>query len=219
MKEKQISESFVLAVLLALVGGFLDAYTYVCRDQVFANAQTGNIVRVGMTFAYGDYLKTVRYFIPIVAFSLGVMLTMYIRDYCLHKTWLHWRQIILLIEVIVIFIVGWIPISQLNIVVNIMISFICAMQAECFRKVLGKPFSSTMCTGNLRSGTENFYLAIRYQDKVARKRCIHYCLIILFFISGAALGVWVTDLMVEKAIFICVFPMLIAFCMMFKKAY
>lgn len=36
MKEmKQMSESFMVAVVLATVGGFLDAYTYVCRDQVF----------------------------------------------------------------------------------------------------------------------------------------------------------------------------------------
>ena len=41
--KKHISESFRLAAVLALVGGFLDAYTYICRGQVFSNAQTGNI--------------------------------------------------------------------------------------------------------------------------------------------------------------------------------
>ena len=102
--------------------------------------QTGNVVRVGMTFANGEYLKTVRYFIPIIAFCLGIMLTMFIRHYFLNKTYFHWRQIILFIEIIVILIVAWIPVGKFNIVVNIMISFICAMQAECFRKVLGNLF-------------------------------------------------------------------------------
>lgn len=37
-KNYQMSESFLLASLLAIVGGFLDAYSYVCRDHVFANA-------------------------------------------------------------------------------------------------------------------------------------------------------------------------------------
>ena len=78
--KREMSESFIVAILLALVGGFLDAYTYVCRDQVFANAQTGNIVKVGMTFAQGEYLKTVRYFIPIIAFCLGITLTMFIHQ-------------------------------------------------------------------------------------------------------------------------------------------
>ena len=37
-------ETFRVAAVLALVGGFLDIYTYLLRGGVFANAQTGNIV-------------------------------------------------------------------------------------------------------------------------------------------------------------------------------
>ncbi len=44
----QPSESLILGLFLAFVGGFLDAYTYVARDHVFANAQTGNIVLLGI---------------------------------------------------------------------------------------------------------------------------------------------------------------------------
>ena len=43
----QMSESLLLGVLLAVAGGFFDAYTYLCRGKVFANAQTGNIVLSG----------------------------------------------------------------------------------------------------------------------------------------------------------------------------
>lgn len=218
-KQNQISELFIIAIFLALVGGFLDAYTYVCRDQVFANAQTGNIVRMGIAIANSDYLKVLRYIIPIVAFSIGVILTMLIKDYFFDRIYFYWKQIILIIEMIVVFIVGWIPTGHLNALANIMISFICAMQAECFRKVLGKPFSSTMCTGNLRSGTEYLYQAICYRDKGAIKSCLEYVLIILFFILGAVLGVWITNIMNEKAILICILPMGITFSMMFKNIY
>ena len=40
----QTSETFLLSSLLALSGGFQDAYTYNVRDKVFSNAQTGNVV-------------------------------------------------------------------------------------------------------------------------------------------------------------------------------
>ena len=40
----QMSEAFVTSVFLALSGGFQDAYTYFTRQEVFSNAQTGNIV-------------------------------------------------------------------------------------------------------------------------------------------------------------------------------
>lgn len=38
----QMSDSFRAAVFIILSGGFQDAYTYFCRGEVFANAQTGN---------------------------------------------------------------------------------------------------------------------------------------------------------------------------------
>ena len=50
----QRSESFRAAAVLALAGGFLDAYTYLCRGQVFANAQTGNMVLLAVRLAEGN---------------------------------------------------------------------------------------------------------------------------------------------------------------------
>ncbi|OUQ74212.1 hypothetical protein B5E48_13250 [Massilimicrobiota sp. An105] len=87
-KNDQMSESFLLASLLAIVGGFLDAYSYVCRDHVFANAQTGNIVKLGMSIAQGDSFQTVKYLIPILAFFLGVFITMFLRYQCMYQKWL-----------------------------------------------------------------------------------------------------------------------------------
>ena len=49
--KRQMSDSYLIAMLLAIVGGFLDAYTYVARGGVFANAQTGNIVLFGLHLA------------------------------------------------------------------------------------------------------------------------------------------------------------------------
>ena len=68
----QMSESFVVGILLCLCGGFQDAYTYVCRDKVFANAQTGNIVLLGNHLAQQDWSGAVRYAVPILAFTAGI---------------------------------------------------------------------------------------------------------------------------------------------------
>ena len=48
-RAKQISESIELGIILALAGGFMDVYSYIGRDHVFANAQTGNILLVGVS--------------------------------------------------------------------------------------------------------------------------------------------------------------------------
>ena len=41
---RQNYELLLIAWLLALVGGYLDAYAYLAHGKVFANAQTGNVV-------------------------------------------------------------------------------------------------------------------------------------------------------------------------------
>ena len=43
-KNSQMSSSLAVGILLALAGGFMDAYSDLARGHVFANAQTGNIL-------------------------------------------------------------------------------------------------------------------------------------------------------------------------------
>ena len=52
---KQMSETIELGIVLALSGGFMDAYSYMCRDHVFANAQTGNILLFGVNLSQGNW--------------------------------------------------------------------------------------------------------------------------------------------------------------------
>ena len=49
------ADSLFMGTLLALVGGFLDAYTYITRDGVFATAQTGNTVLFAVRTASTEY--------------------------------------------------------------------------------------------------------------------------------------------------------------------
>ena len=55
MKHIQPSESLANGLLLAFAGGMMDAYTYLCRGQVFANAETGNLVLLGIQLAQRNW--------------------------------------------------------------------------------------------------------------------------------------------------------------------
>ena len=54
LRHGQMSEAFSTMVFLTLSGGLQDAYTYCVRGQVFANAQTGNIVLMSQRAFAGD---------------------------------------------------------------------------------------------------------------------------------------------------------------------
>ena len=57
----QMSDSLLTASFIILSGGLQDAYTYLCRGKVFANAQTGNIVLLSAYLFEGDTARAVRY--------------------------------------------------------------------------------------------------------------------------------------------------------------
>ena len=96
------AESFRVAALLSVTGGFLDAYTYVARDGVFANAQTGNFARLAISLANGDWLLVLRYLIPILSFIAGVSVAMWICRRTPKTGILSWQQHSLILEILLL---------------------------------------------------------------------------------------------------------------------
>ena len=47
LERTHTSDTWCVVAFLALSGGFQDAYSFLARGHVFANAQTGNIVLLG----------------------------------------------------------------------------------------------------------------------------------------------------------------------------
>lgn len=215
MRNKQTSESFRLGAMLAIAGGILDAYTYLVRGGVFANAQTGNIVLLGVRLIQGQWRLALHYLIPILAFAVGVIVAEGIRRRYRQSEGVHWRQITVGLELILLAGVAFLP-SGLDSLANVAVSFVCAVQVESFRKVNGNAFATTMCTGNLRSGTERIFLYLTTGDRDHRSRAIQYYGIILCFIAGAALGGLCAGVLDRAGVLVSLPFLLAAFILMFE---
>ena len=183
----QMSEAFITSVFLALSGGFQDAYTYFTRDEVFSNAQTGNVVLMSQHFMMGEWSEGLRYLFPLLAFAVGVFVAERIQGSFKYARKLHWRQSVLLCEMAILVFVGFLP-ENLNMAATVLVSFSCAMQVQTFRKVGGYSYASTMCIGNLRSGTAAFSLYLREKRPEQIRQALYYFGIILFFAVGAGIG-------------------------------
>ena len=214
METRQMSESFRLGAVLALAGGFLDAYTYLVRGGVFANAQTGNIVLLGVRLMEGDWAGAGHYLVPILAFAAGVLTAELVHARCGRWERLHWRQLTVAAEMILLVAVALLP-GWADSGANVLVSYVCAVQVQSFRKVAGSAFATTMCTGNLRSGTEQLVIWRQTGDANAARRARYYYGIILFFILGAALGAVCTAALGERALLITCAPLLAVFAIMF----
>ena len=206
------SESVRLGAILAIVGGFLDAYTFICRGGVFANAQTGNIVLVGVEVTKGNFGQALMAFLPILAFIIGIIVTERIKDFTfLSSTFVTGTErIILIIEIIVLFIIGFIPITVPNAFVTIPISFVSSVQIASFGKLVDSPFSTTMCTGNLRSASQAAYKAFVKKDSSSTLKTARYAIVLFCFIIGACFAGILTSQFGVKSIWFTVTALIFA---------
>ena len=146
---------------------------------------------------------------------------MYKRQECIHVKFqriqhIHWRQLVLVLEILLLLVVGFLP-TRLNLLANAMVSFSCAMQVQSFRKVNGYAFASTMCIGNIRSGTDALCAFIRTRDKNTLRKSLCYWEIILLFAIGAGIGGYGITIFGMGTIWISCMLLLIGFLMMFIK--
>ena len=190
------AERLFPVALLTLSGGLQDTYTYLRRGRVFANAQTGNIVLLGQSLFDADWNRAARYLLPVLAFALGVAAAEWLR-----VRLPHWQRRVLLWEILLLFLVGFIP-RSLDQLANALVSFSCAMQVQAFRKMEGVPFASTMCIGNLRSGMESLCAFLRTGDRQERQKARLYFFVILLFALGAEAGSLAVELLDLPAIWL-----------------
>jgi uncharacterized membrane protein YoaK (UPF0700 family) len=198
-----IHEMMLIGVCLAVVGGFLDAYTYIFRGGVFANAQTGNMVLMGIWVSKGNYIKAGFYLIPVSAFFLGIVATEYLKRRFSDSEFVNFQHITLGIETALLFSIGFLSKQVPDPVINVAVSFVCSLQVNSFRKIMGSPYATTMCTGNLRSATEQLCLFMFDKKKEALANCIRYFIIIFSFCCGAAFGAVFTWTLKGKSVWIC----------------
>ena len=216
MKNRQISESIAVGIFLALSGGFMDAYSYINRGKVFANAETGNIILMALKVCEGKFFEAVNYLIPIISFAVGVAICEIIKYRKERINMIHWRQILVLFEIFAFIVVGFLP-QEMNRVANSIISMISGIQFATFPKIRGTAMATTMCTGNLKTGTQNMYRGIKTGDKSAIEKGLYYYVCILVFILGTMVGYFAVKLMAEKAIFLAALAMINIFIIMFKE--
>lgn len=209
---KKLSESFWIGSLLSISGGIMDGYSYLHRGQVFANAQTGNLLLFGVSLSKGEWGQVLHYFIPILSFVIGILLSCFCRSFFPKQKKVRWQHLALLFEIILLFSVAFIP---ENLVANALISLSCGIQVESFRNIEGNPAATTMCIGNLRAGTHHLWHSIKEKDRSSFHASLLYYGLILAFILGAVGGNFLIELFQDYAIWASVLFLFFVFLALF----
>ena len=201
-KNLPVHEQLMFCLLLTVMGGFFDAYTFVNCGGIFANAQTGNLIFVGIDIIEGNFGEVLHYLIPIFSFVVGVLVSKFIENRYKELSIFKHIFMLLLIQMTALIIIS-IKHQFFGIDVRpIVISFICAIQYDGFRKVNNLVFASVFCTGNLRSMSEHLYKLVVLKKQESKTPLIIYSTVISVFLFGVILGAAMSKYYLHKAIIV-----------------
>jgi uncharacterized membrane protein YoaK (UPF0700 family) len=152
-------QALPVAILLSAAGGFLDAFTWIDHGGVFANAQSGNVVLLGLFAASGKWNQAIRHVPPIAAFVAGVFVAHRLR---VGSSQARLRKAVLAslaIEILLLLVVTVLPSEVPDLPIVLGIAFVAALQSSSFARVETWAYSSVMTTGNLRRAAEALFAA------------------------------------------------------------
>lgn len=203
------SEGLPVGMLLAGVSGFLDAYTFVGHNGVFATAQTGNIVLLGVDAQAGHWQEALLHIPPIVAFMLGVALAQMLAQTAVRRIVRRPTRWVLIAEIVVLAAVGAVPGRIPARAVPGAIAFVAAAQVSTFRSLDGIEYSSSFATSNLRALTVNIFQWRTGHDPASRHHAALFASILAAFAVGAGTGGLCTRLIHHQAAWIAAAALMI----------
>jgi uncharacterized membrane protein YoaK (UPF0700 family) len=200
--DERQAPSLANAAILAVIGGFLDAFTYVGHGHVFANAMTGNVVLLGIYGIAQDWQQSFRHLPPIITFVIGIIAARGLLSPRLRHRLRYPYVAVLIGELIIIGVLTLLPNSTPDMWITTSIAFAASMQVETFRTVNGRNFNSTFTTGNLRSLSEGLFDLVAGQNRPdAQGKTSDFAIICLTFFTGATVGGFSTSHFGNRALF------------------
>lgn len=181
-------ESSRVFSLLMLAGGVLGAFTYTVRGNVFCNAQTGNILLLGLALGDGEWGRAAYLLIPITAYGLGAAVSEFLPVPVKKAGKLRWDTLLIGFELLVTVLLGFVPEEAPYQISQVAVNFICSMQYNTFRQAEGIPMATTFCTNHLRQAGVWLVKGLRKKDRTYLKRFLQHGRMIILFVAGAAAG-------------------------------
>lgn len=203
--------------ILIAVAGVFGAYTYLLRGNVFCNAQTGNVVLMGMAFGAGKWGEGVYYLIPISAYLMGAFVSELLPNPVKHHLPMRWDTLLIAIEMLAVAGLGLIPESASVQISQVAINFIASMQYNTFRQAEGIPMATTFATNHIRQigvGLAKEVKHRRSENKTHREKLLQHFEMLIFFVFGSITGTVFCNLFAGRAIWITLIPLGVIFCTM-----
>ena len=185
------NERLWLFCMLMLIAGFWGGFTYSLRGKVFVNAQTGNLVFLSLGIASWDTALIKNALATFLAYFCGIITAEFISKEINKISFLIWERILLFFSLIVTICLGFIPETAPFEFTNFSIAFTAAMQFNTFEKAHGMGMATPFCTNHVKT-----------RDSNKLRISLSHLSMILSFITGATLSIFLGKFFLGKAIWL-----------------
>ena len=176
--------SLYLFLTFALVGGFLEAYTFLLHGGVFCNAQTGNIVLFFLNLTQGNWADASHYLYSLLAYVAGILVSLALPLLLRRAP----HALVTAFEMAALAALALIPAAAPDWYTYVSVSFLCALQYNTFTECRGAKLATTFCTNNLRQVTIHLFDAAKTRSAAPLRKAGIYTAVILAFAAGAVGG-------------------------------
>jgi uncharacterized membrane protein YoaK (UPF0700 family) len=178
------------SALATMAGGAMDAWVYLAHGQVFANAQSGNVVLMGIAFASGDVARAATHLPSLLAFVTGLLASR-LSGQLLKRRRLNSRNVRLGVECVMLVTLGLFADRMPDRAVTACVGFIAGVQITSLSHIGSWSFNTGMMTGNLREGVSALVKAFTGSSEEWSHAATLFVLCFAFA-AGATGGAWLT---------------------------
>lgn len=200
-------ETWGVFALLMFVGGFYGAYTFLMRGGVFCNAQTGNLLLVGIHLAKQEFSSALYYVIPFCGYILGTIVSEILPTPIKKYGHIRWDTLLVLIEMVAVIVLGCLPETVPYQVSQVTINFLCAMQFNTFRQMEGISMATTFCTNHVRQVGVSLVKALKKEEGGWWNRFLKHSSLLLLFVAGVTVAALLCIVLRGYAILFALIPL------------
>lgn len=182
------SQSVRFAMLLTLLGGYLDSFSLISFSGHLASLQSGNLIFMGISLLQKNYFLALTFLLPVICFTLGSATNYTVRYIFENHSQYFWEEVSLIAELFGFTIAAILaPIINHHFVILIL-AFFAGIQADMSTTIHGKNYTSLMTTGNLKTFGSSFAQFLLTKDREHLKITLHFTAIVSSFFTGAILA-------------------------------
>ena len=177
-----VKNQMTLHHTVSIIGGFMGGYTIFNHCDIFANAQTGNLIKLVLKACSGDLESIGFMFLSFLIYAAGNVFYAIFRRY----SRLSMKIVSLIITSISIVLVGVLSAVANSFVAILPLAFAMPVQWNAFKTAGGNSSATTFSSNNIRQAVILMTTYIMDKDKKALRNSRFYWATLLCFHLGVA---------------------------------